>query len=50
MPQRDVERARCVEAIKVTKIFETEHGKHRALDGISFRVGLGERIGILGAN
>lgn len=50
LPQRDDGQARCVEVIKVTKIFETEHGKHRALDGISFRVGLGERIGILGAN
>lgn len=42
--------ARCVEAIGVTKVFTGAHGTHRALDGISFRVGAGERLGILGAN
>jgi capsular polysaccharide transport system ATP-binding protein len=42
--------ARFVEAINVTKVFRSEHGSHRALDGISFRVGAGQRIGILGAN
>ena len=41
---------RCVEAINVCKDFESEHGIHRALDGISFRVYAGERMGILGAN
>lgn len=41
---------RCVEVRNVTKVFSGEHGVHRALDGISFRVGAGERIGILGAN
>lgn len=41
---------RCVEAINITKIFEGDHGSHRALDGISFRVGAGERMGILGPN
>jgi capsular polysaccharide transport system ATP-binding protein len=45
-----VDPARCVEAIDVTKIFTGAHGTHRALDRISFRVGTGERIGILGAN
>lgn len=43
-------RERCVEAVKITKVFETEHGTHRALDGVSFRVVEGERLGILGAN
>lgn len=41
---------RCVEAINVTKVFEGAHGSHRALDGVSFRVGAGERMGVLGAN
>lgn len=41
---------RSVEVINVTKVFRGTHGSHRALDGISFRVGAGERIGILGAN
>jgi len=41
---------RCVEAINVCKVFETEHGTHRALDRISFRVRAGERMGILGPN
>lgn len=39
-----------VEAINVTKIFEGQRGAHRALDKVSFRVGIGERLGILGAN
>lgn len=41
---------RFVEAIAVTKIFHSEHGYHRALDNVSFRVGAGERLGILGGN
>ena len=41
---------RFVEAISVTKDFKTTHGTVRALDQISFRVGYGERIGILGPN
>lgn len=41
---------RSVEAVNVTKVFEAEHGSHRALAGVSFRVGAGERLGILGAN
>lgn len=39
--------ARCVEAIDVVKDF---HGSYRALDGISFKVAAGERMGIIGAN
>lgn len=42
--------ARCVEVIQVTKVFQGDHGTVRALDGISFRVGLGQRLGILGPN
>ncbi len=41
---------RCVEAIQITKVFHNEHGSLRALDGVSFRVGAGERLGILGPN
>jgi capsular polysaccharide transport system ATP-binding protein len=42
--------ARCVEAVQITKIFHGAHGSHRALDGVSLRVGAGERLGILGPN
>src|SRR5260370_26673629 len=38
---------RCVEAINVGKVFHGAHGAHRALDGVSLRVGVGERMGIL---
>lgn len=41
---------RYVEALDVTKVFYGDHGAIRALDGISFRVGPGERLGILGPN
>jgi capsular polysaccharide transport system ATP-binding protein len=45
-----IDAARCVEAIRVTKVYHSEHGSHRALNGVSFRVGAGERMGILGPN
>lgn len=43
---------RCIEVVNVSKVFEGEHGAYtvRALDGVSFRVGAGERLGILGHN
>jgi len=41
---------RCVEAVDIVKVFEGDHGTVRALNGVSFRVSAGERIGILGAN
>jgi capsular polysaccharide transport system ATP-binding protein len=41
---------RCVEAIDVTKTFQTARGQVRALDRVSFRVAAGERLGILGPN
>lgn len=41
---------RCVEAFNIVKVFEGDHGTVRALSGVSFRVGAGERIGILGGN
>jgi capsular polysaccharide transport system ATP-binding protein len=34
----------------LVKEFETENGKRRVLDGISFKVAMGERIAILGRN
>jgi capsular polysaccharide transport system ATP-binding protein len=41
---------RCIQAVDVTKEFHTEFGVHRALNGVSFRVNEGERMGILGPN
>ena len=42
--------ARAVRADNVIKEFETEHGPRRVLDGISFSVGIGERMAVLGRN
>ena len=39
-----------MEAIHVTKVFQANHGSTRALDGVSFKVSAGERLGILGPN
>lgn len=41
---------RRVEAVNIVKVFEGDHGTVRALNGISFGIGAGERIGILGGN
>jgi capsular polysaccharide transport system ATP-binding protein len=41
---------RRIEVIDLVKEFETEHGKRRVLDGVSFTVGMGERIAVLGRN
>lgn len=41
---------RYVDVVNVTKVFRTDQGPRRALNGITFRVGPGERIGILGPN
>jgi capsular polysaccharide transport system ATP-binding protein len=41
---------RCIEVINITKTFVRGHGPNKALDGISFRVEAGQRMGILGAN
>lgn len=41
---------RSVEAINIVKVFEGDHGTVRALNGVSFRIGAGQRIGILGGN
>lgn len=43
-------RVRTVRADNVVKDFHTEHGTRRVLDGISFSVGVGERMAILGRN
>lgn len=49
-PGPQVSPLRCVEAINVTKVFYGHRGSHQALNGISFKVGAGERMGILGPN
>lgn len=41
---------RFVEAHNIVKVFDGEQGSIQALKGISFRVGAGERMGILGPN
>lgn len=41
---------RAIVADRIVKEFETEVGMRRVLDGISFRVGMGERMAILGRN
>jgi capsular polysaccharide transport system ATP-binding protein len=42
--------SRAIIATNLVHEFQTDHGPHRVLDGISFRVGAGERIAILGRN
>jgi capsular polysaccharide transport system ATP-binding protein len=46
LPETD----RAIVAVDVVKDFTTEHGPRRILDGINFRVGLGERMAVLGRN
>jgi capsular polysaccharide transport system ATP-binding protein len=41
---------RSIDAIGIVKEFESEGHKRRILDGVSFSVGAGERIAILGRN
>ena len=41
---------RAVVATDIVKDVHTEHGPRRVLDGISFRVGPGERLAVLGRN
>lgn len=41
---------RAIEARDIVKEFHTEIGTRRVLDGISFRVGPGERMAVLGRN
>ncbi|UDL93943.1 ABC transporter ATP-binding protein [Lichenihabitans sp. PAMC28606] len=41
---------RAIAAVNIVKEFDTEHGRRRVLDGISFKVHMGERIAILGRN
>jgi len=42
--------ARKIDVVNLVKEFHTEHGVRRVLDGISFSVGMGERIAVLGRN
>jgi capsular polysaccharide transport system ATP-binding protein len=41
---------RCIAARSIVKEFDTEVGVRRVLDGISFEVGMGERMAVLGRN
>jgi capsular polysaccharide transport system ATP-binding protein len=41
---------RALEAVEISKVFRTEQGARLVLDRISFRVGMGERMGVLGPN
>lgn len=41
---------RTIRAENVVKEFHTEYGPRRVLDGISFSIGVGERMAILGRN
>lgn len=45
-----IDASRCVDVVGVSKVYETEHGSHLALDRVTFRVSTGERLGILGPN
>lgn len=44
------EDGRCIAAVDIVKDFHTHAGPRRALDGISFTVGPGERLAVLGRN
>lgn len=41
---------RCIEAVSVSKTFVNEHGFHKVLRGVSFKLAYGERLGVLGRN
>ncbi len=41
---------RAIVADRLVKEFDTEIGTRRVIDGISFRVGMGERMAVLGRN
>ena len=41
---------RAITAFDVVKDFPSEHGPVRVLDGVSFRVGPGQRLAVLGRN
>lgn len=48
--QSRVDADRAIVAVDLVKDFPTEHGSRRVLHGINFRVGPGERLGVLGRN
>jgi energy-coupling factor transporter ATP-binding protein EcfA2 len=48
--QSQPNRGRAIVARSIVKEFETEIGTRRVLDGISFHVGMGERMAVLGRN
>jgi capsular polysaccharide transport system ATP-binding protein len=39
-----------IKAENIVKDYRTDHGYHRALDGVSFSVGRGEKLALLGLN
>jgi len=45
-----VDRGKCVAVTDLVKEVHTSLGRRRVLDGISFQVGLGEKIAVLGGN
>jgi capsular polysaccharide transport system ATP-binding protein len=49
-PGASPDRGRAIVAHNIVKEFETEIGVRRVLDGINFRVGMGERMAVLGRN
>jgi capsular polysaccharide transport system ATP-binding protein len=51
-PQHDMlaEADRCIRADHIVKEYHTEVGTRRVLDGVSFKVGFGERLAVLGRN
>jgi capsular polysaccharide transport system ATP-binding protein len=49
-PQADLVPRRSIDAIGIVKEYHVPGGKRRVLDGISFSVGMGERMAILGRN
>lgn len=49
-PGGQADNDRCVRASNIVKEFHTEVGLRRVLDGISFTVGAGERMAVLGRN
>ena len=49
-PPHKSQSTRRIQVIDVIKEFDSETGRRRVLNGISFEVGLGERVAILGGN
>lgn len=50
LAERPLAEEQAIRMIDVTKIYDTEIGPRRVLDGITFAVGRGEKIAVLGRN